>query len=64
MGFHLPEEADYETIGGLVFHQSGKIPHNGAEIISHGVTIRVLAATVRHIDKVRIERIPRSDNGP
>jgi len=57
MGITLPEEADFETVGGFVFHQCGRIPEVGRRIESHGVALEVLAATGRRIDLVRIERL-------
>jgi putative hemolysin len=59
----LPEEEDFETIGGFVFHQFGRIPQVGERIESHGAAIEVLAATRRRIDLVRVERlqIPSAD---
>lgn len=57
MGLALPEEADFETVGGFVFHQCGRIPEVGRRIESHGVALEVLAATGRRIDLVRIERL-------
>lgn len=57
MGIALPEEADFETVGGFVFHQHGRIPEVGRRIESHGVALEVLAATGRRIDLVRIERL-------
>ncbi|MGI9177471.1 MAG: hemolysin family protein, partial [Pirellulales bacterium] len=59
----LPEEEDFETIGGFVFHQFGRIPQIGERIESHGAVMEVLAATRRRIDLVRVERlqIPSGD---
>jgi CBS domain containing-hemolysin-like protein len=57
MGVSLPEEAGYETIGGFVFHQCGRIPEVGERIESHGVAMEVLAATRRRIDLMRIQRL-------
>ena len=57
MGLSLPEEAGYETIGGFVFHQCGRIPEVGDKIRSHGAIVEVLAATRRRIDLIRIERL-------
>ena len=59
-GTQLPEEADYETIGGLVFHEFGRIPHVGDTLTVHGVGLEVLAATRRRIDLVRVERLPET----
>jgi CBS domain containing-hemolysin-like protein len=61
----LPEEEDFETIGGFVFHQCGRIPEVGERIESHGVRLEVLAATRRRIDLVRVERlVPRAGANP
>jgi CBS domain containing-hemolysin-like protein len=57
MGLSLPEEAGYETLGGFVFHQCGRIPEVGEKVRSHGALLEVLAATRRRIDLIRIERL-------
>jgi CBS domain containing-hemolysin-like protein len=56
MGVALPEEEGYETVGGFVFHQCGRIPEVGERIESHGAALEVLAATRRRIDLIRVER--------
>ncbi|MCE2726342.1 MAG: hemolysin family protein [Planctomycetaceae bacterium] len=64
LGLHLPDEADFDTIGGFVFHQLGRIPEVGAALEAHDARLEVLAATRRRIDLVRIERVgkpPRHD---
>ena len=57
LGLHLPDEADFDTIGGFVFHQFGRIPEVGEAIESHDARLEVLAATRRRIDLVRIDRL-------
>jgi putative hemolysin len=57
----LPEEADFDTIGGFAFHQFGRIPEVGEWFESHGLRIEVLAVTRRRIERLRIERLPGSD---
>ena len=57
----LPEEEDFETIGGFVFHCFGRIPQVGETIESHGARLEVLAATRRRIDLVRVERLEPHD---
>lgn len=65
LGCSLPEEENFDTVGGFVFHQFGRIPQVGERIEAHGVRAEVLAATRRRIDLVRIERLePRSDESP
>ena len=56
LGVQLPAEEDFETIGGFVFHQFGRIPEVGERIVSHGARLEVLAASRRRIDLVRVER--------
>ena len=57
MGLDLPEEADYETVGGFVFHHLGRIPDAGERFESHGAVWEVLSATRHRIDLVRISRL-------
>jgi len=63
LDLRLPEEADFETIGGLVFHLAGRIPSIGEAFDSDGVRLQVLGATRRRIDWVRIERLPEPAAG-
>ena len=64
LGLALPEEEDFETIGGFVFHQFGRIPEVGERIESHGARLEVLAATRRRIDLVRVDRAAPVPRGP
>ncbi len=57
LGTALPVEADFDTIGGFVFHELGRVPEIGEAIESHGVRLEVLATTRRRIDLVRLERL-------
>jgi len=63
MGVALPEEEGYETVGGFVFHQCGRIPEVGERIESHGAALEVLAATRRRIDLIRVERLADPGRG-
>ncbi len=54
LGIELPEDEDYETIGGFVFSALGKIPTVG-EKCDHGrVEISVIAAEPRRINRLRL----------
>ena len=55
LGLALPEDADFDTIGGFVFSELGHIPVAGEELVWHNVRITVLEATRRRIERVRIE---------
>jgi CBS domain containing-hemolysin-like protein len=55
LGLALPENENYDTIGGFVFHELGRIPNVGEELTWHDVRIKVLDATRRRIDRVKIQ---------
>jgi CBS domain containing-hemolysin-like protein len=55
LGLELPEDADYDTIGGFVFNELGHIPTAGEDLTWRNVRITVLDATRRRIERVRIE---------
>ena len=50
----LPEDADYDTIGGFVFSTLGKIPRVGEELSHDNLRIRVLDAGERKINRLRV----------
>ena len=60
-GLDLPTEADYESVGGFVFHHLGRIPVAGDQFQSHGARWEVLAATRNRVDRVRVTRLPPPD---
>eukprot|EP00913_Durusdinium_trenchii_P008946 g8412.t1 len=53
--FGLPEGGDYDTIGGFVFHQLGRVPKSGEHFTWEKLRVTVQAADTRKIHKVRIE---------
>ena len=57
LGLHLPDE-QFDTIGGFVFHQLGRIPPVGEELTYENVRIKVLESTRRRIIRVFIEVVP------
>ncbi len=59
----LPLDESYETIGGLFFHQYGKIPKRGREITleESGILLRVATMHLRRI--VEIELVIPEKNG-
>jgi CBS domain containing-hemolysin-like protein len=60
-GLDLPMEADYESVGGFVFHHLGRIPVAGERFESHGGRWEVLAATRNRVDRVRVTRLSPPD---
>jgi CBS domain containing-hemolysin-like protein len=57
LGLTLPEEAEYDTIGGFVFSELGHIPVVGEQLDWRNVRITVLEATRRRIERVKIEAL-------
>ena len=59
MGLELPDDRDFDTIGGFVFTELGQVPLPGQKMVwQDSVEIEVLEATKRRINRVRIERLP------
>lgn len=54
----LPEDEDYDTIGGFVFSHLGYIPKVGTHFDYENLTISVTAAGARVIKKLRIKKNP------
>ncbi len=55
----IPESDEYDTVGGFVTRQLGKIPEPGEVVEAHGLLIEVLAVDERRIKRVRITRTLR-----
>lgn len=51
----LPE-GPFESVGGLIINQLGRVPQNGAIIKSGNLTFKVMSADRRRINTVRIRR--------
>jgi CBS domain containing-hemolysin-like protein len=61
MDLELPEDGDYDTIGGLVFSELGRVPQAGESMVwQDKVRISVLEASRRRIDRVRIQRLEKN----
>jgi CBS domain containing-hemolysin-like protein len=58
LSLNLPENEDYETIGGFVLSRLGYIPKAGESLEHQGLRITVLEAEDRRITRLRIERAP------
>jgi putative hemolysin len=51
---HIPQEGEYDTIGGYIFHKVGSIPHKGLRIHHEDFDLEILSSTERSVEKVRI----------
>lgn len=60
--FDIKIERDkFDTVGGLIFHLTGRIPQAGEEVSNHAIHLTVLAADERKISKVRIRLITHAE---
>jgi len=53
-------DEDFDTVGGLVIHEFGRLPKRGEEVQIAGLVIRVLRADSRRLHLLEIERLPDS----
>jgi putative hemolysin len=58
MGFDLPEDKDFDTIGGFVFAEFGRVPMAGEALTwNDTLRVKVLDAARRKVNRVRLERV-------
>ena len=57
-GAALPEDGDFDTVGGFVLHELARVPNPGDTFDWHGLRVTVLAADNRKVEKVRVEGVP------
>lgn len=53
-GIQIPQESDYETIGGYIFHKLGSVPEKGSVIHEADFDLEILSSTERSVEKLRI----------
>jgi magnesium and cobalt exporter, CNNM family len=63
----LEDEAEYDTVGGLIYHRIGGVPKPGDEVKVDGLTLTVESTDGRRVGKVlvvrsRDEQVPADDD--
>lgn len=53
----LPEDEDYDTIGGLVSHAFGKIPEVGDSEECYGYMLTILKKTEQNVETIKLELV-------
>jgi putative hemolysin len=61
--FELPEDGEFDTVGGFVFSQKGSMPSSGESFAWHKLLFTVLNADARVVKRLRIERTSQTSNG-
>jgi CBS domain containing-hemolysin-like protein len=63
LNIKIPQEGEYDTIGGYVFHTAGTIPERGFVIHHDEFEMEILQSNDRCVEKVRIKPVSTSRNG-
>ena len=50
------DDEDFDTLGGLLYHELGKVPNVGDEVRVDGAVVTVLSTTGRRVRKVRVTK--------
>ena len=58
------EDEDFDTLGGLLYHELGKVPTVGDEVRVDGALVKVLTTTGRRVRKVRVTKVPTTTPSP
>ncbi|MFH1538006.1 MAG: hemolysin family protein [bacterium] len=58
LGSEFPEEQDYDTLGGFIFSELGKVPREGDSVIFGNFELTVQSMVKRRIHKVTIKKMP------
>lgn len=63
LNLQIPQDGDYDTIGGYVFHRAGSIPSKGLLIHHDDFELEILSSNDRCVKKVRITPLtPNSES--
>jgi putative hemolysin len=62
--YGLPEDGEFDTIGGFVFSQLGRVPSVGEVVAWNRLKFTVLTADKRKINRLRIEVQPETASAP
>lgn len=57
LGLQIPQEGEYDTLGGYIFHCAGSIPSRGFVIHRDEFEIEILRSNERFVEKVKIRPV-------
>jgi len=64
-GLHLPVDTDaFNSVGGFVFAELGRLPKRGDQVAANGYSIRVESVRQNRIEAVRIRERAKPEAGP
>lgn len=60
-GCDIPEDSDYETVGGFLYKLTGRIPDLNETIQHKNLTFTVVTKSERRMRQIKVKRIPESN---
>lgn len=57
LGIEIPEEGEYDTVGGYIYHTTGMIPAKGFVIHQDKFDMEILKSNDRSVEKVRLKAV-------
>jgi len=64
LGLGLPEDDEYDTLGGFLFQQLGRVPRKGDRVTLARAHLVVESATRRRVETVRVELMQTAGGEP
>ena len=61
LGIKIPQDGDYDTIGGYIYHRAGAIPSNCFVIHHDDFEMEILSSNDRAVEKVRIKPVEKHE---
>lgn len=62
LGIEIPQDGDYDTVGGYLFHETGMIPPKGHIVKTKTFELEVLRSNNRRMEKLRIRPLEEKEN--
>lgn len=62
LGIEIPQDGDYDTVGGYAFHETGMIPEKGYIIRKPNFELEVLRSNDRRVEKLKIKSLLEEQN--
>lgn len=60
-GLDIPENDDYQTLAGYIFHSTGSIPAEGEKITLGDLELTVLKKTATRLELIRLRKLPKEN---
>jgi CBS domain containing-hemolysin-like protein len=63
MDLELPDDEDYDTIGGYIAAESGRIPQKGEKIETDLIRVEIMEAEPRRVQKLKLAKVCQDGGG-